>query len=183
MSVKGQYSATIVIGVCGVGKTSVGHALALALNADFIEADDYHSAENLKAMASGIPLSDEMRLPWLKTLAEAAEAARQKRPVVMACSALKRSYRDLLRDKIGKVQFVFLHGDRDMIADRLVKRADHFMPVSLLDSQIATLEPPTSQEDVIAVDVALPKTEIVDIVARTMRTRQNADMTALNSEH
>lgn len=171
MAAESQHCAIIIMGVCGVGKTSVGRTLAARLGARFIEADDYHSAENKNAMARGIPLSDEMRLPWLKRLASAAEDARQNETVVIACSALKRGYRDLLRDSINNIQFVFLNGDRDIIADRITKREDHFMPLSLLDSQIAILDLPTPDENVLAVDITPPKQVVDDIVERTVRSK------------
>ena len=171
ITAESKHSAIIVMGVCGVGKTSVGRTLATRLHARFIEADDFHTKENRDAMAQGFPLSDEMRLPWLKRLSSVAEEARQSETVIMACSALKRSYRDLLRDGIDNVQFVFLNGDRDIIADRIAKRVDHFMPVSLLDSQIATLDLPTLDEHVLAVDVAPPMSIVDDIVERTVRAK------------
>ena len=171
MAAESQHSVIIIMGVCGVGKTSIGRTLATRLGARFIEADDYHSAENRNAMAQGIPLSDEMRLPWLKRLSTAAEDARQSETVIMACSALKRSYRDLLREGINNIQFVFLNGDRDIIADRITKREDHFMPLSLLDSQIAILDLPTPDENVLAVDITPPKPVVDDIVERTVRSK------------
>lgn len=164
-----HHCVLIVMGVCGVGKTSVGNTLATRLGARFIEADDYHSDDNRRAMQRGIPLTDEMRLPWLKSLSIAAEEARQTGTVVMACSALKRSYRDLLRANIGWIQFVFLHGDRDIIAERITQRRDHFMPVSLLDSQIAALDTPTPDENTVAIDVALTKPELDDFVEQSVR--------------
>jgi carbohydrate kinase (thermoresistant glucokinase family) len=169
MAAERQHSVIIIMGVSGVGKTSTGRTLATRLNARFIEADDYHSAENKSAMAQGTPLSDEMRLPWLKRLAAIAEEARQSETVVMACSALKRSYRDLLRSGINNTQFVFLNGDRDVIASRISKREDHFMPPSLLDSQITILELPTPDEHVLEVDIAPSKSAVDDTVERTVR--------------
>jgi gluconokinase len=171
MAAESQHSVIIIMGVCGVGKTSIGRTLAERLGARFIEADDYHSVENRNAMAQGIPLSDEMRLPWLKRLSTAAEDARQSETVIMACSALKRSYRDLLREGINNIQFVFLNGDRDIIADRITKREDHFMPLSLLDSQIAILDQPTPDENVLEVDITPPKPVVDDIVERTVRSK------------
>ncbi len=159
------------MGVCGVGKTSVGRTLATRLGARFIEADDFHSEENRRAMTQGIPLSDKMRVPWLKNLSSAVEEARQNGTAVLACSALRRSYRDLLRANIGQVLFIFLDGDRDMIAGRIAKRTNHFMPPSLLDSQIATLDPPSPDEDALCVDVAPSKEEVDDIVEQSVRTR------------
>ncbi len=171
MAAECQHCVIVMMGVCGVGKTSIGRTLASRLGARFIEADDYHSAENRNAMAQGIPLSDEMRRPWLKRLASAAEEARQDETVIMACSALKRSYRDLLRKGIHNIQFVFLSGEREIIAHRITKRQDHFMPLSLLDSQIAILELPTPDENVLTVDIAPPKSVVDDIVERAIRSK------------
>lgn len=166
-----QHTVIIVMGVCGVGKTSVGRTLAARLESRYIEADDFHSDENRRAMEQGIPLSDEMRFPWLKGLARAAEQARQDDTVILACSALKQSYRNLLRDHIGKVMLVFLTGDRDLLAKRIINRTDHFMPVSLLDSQIATLDLPSPDEGAITVDVASSKADVDNIVEQAVRAQ------------
>lgn len=171
MITENQHTVVIVMGVCGVGKTSVGRALATRLGSPYIEADDFHSNENLCAMEQGIPLSDEMRFPWLMGLAHAAEKVRQSTTVVLACSALKHEYRNILREHIGKVQFVFLNGDRDLLAKRITDRTDHFMPVSLLDSQIETLDPPTPEEDAIAVDVAPSKADVDNTVEQAVRAK------------
>jgi len=146
--------AYVVMGVCGVGKTQIGCDLAVSLGADYVEADDYHPIENIKAMQSGIPLTDEMRKPWLTALSQAVEKQRQNGDVVVACSALKKSYRDLIREHVQRVQFVFLTGDRALIAERLAKRTDHFMPPHMLESQLQTLEEPTSEEKAFHVDVS-----------------------------
>ena len=177
MVAENLHRVIIIMGVCGVGKTSIGRTLAARLGARFIEADDYHSVENRNAMEQGIPLSDKMRLPWLRRLATAAEDARQSETVIMACSALKRSYRDLLREGINNIQFVFLNGERDIIADRITKREDHFMPLSLLDSQIAILDLPTPDENVMTVDITPPKPVVDDIVERTVRSKSFDDHT------
>jgi len=145
--------AYIVMGVCGVGKTQVGKHLAAHLGAAHVEADDYHPVENILAMQQGIPLNDEMRIPWLIGLSQAVEAARQTGDVVVACSALKKSYRDLIRDYVGAVQIIFLTGDRDLIAQRLSERKDHFMPPHMLESQLETLEDPTADEGALCIDV------------------------------
>lgn len=159
----------IVMGVSGVGKSTIACSLAARLDAQFIEADDYHSSENRKAMEQGIPLNDKKRLPWLLSLCSAAETARDGGHVVMACSALKRQYRDLFRTHIERVQFVWLHASHEAIARRMAERTGHFMPLSLLDTQIAALEPPTSDEGVIAIDVAAPKSVIENEVEESAR--------------
>jgi len=157
------------MGVSGVGKSTIASSLAARIDAQFIEADDYHSSENRTAMEQGNPLDDKMRLPWLLSLCSAAETARDGGHVVMACSALKRQYRDLFRTHIGHVQFVYLHACREAIARRMSERSGHFMPLSLLDTQIAVLEPPTSDEGVIAIDVTAPKSEIENEVEESAR--------------
>lgn len=159
----------ILMGVSGVGKTTIARGLAARLDAQFIEADDYHSCENRKAMEQGIPLNDKMRLPWLLSLCRAAETAREAGHVVMACSALKRQYRDLFRTHIGQVQFVYLRASREAIARRMAERSGHFMPLSLLDTQIASLEPPTSDEGVITIDASAPRSAIENEVVESAR--------------
>lgn len=132
----------IVMGVSGVGKTSVGAALAKALNLPFIDADDLHPTTNRAKMAAGQPLTDEDRWPWLMACAMAL-----REDAVLACSALKRSYRDHLRQHINcPLQIVHLTAARSLIAERLAARQGHFMPETLLDSQISTLEPPGPDE-------------------------------------
>ncbi|UWR24245.1 gluconokinase [Sulfitobacter sp. S190] len=165
-----MHTAFVIMGVCGVGKTSVGRALAENLDAQYLEADDFHSDENRAAMARGVPLSDRQRMPWLTRLSDEAEKMRANGPVVLACSALRRSYRDLLRKRIGRVHFVFLHGDRALLEQRITNRTDHFMPVSLLDSQIATLDPPTPDEGATHIDVAPSKAAVNAAVEHAIRT-------------
>ena len=161
----------VVMGVSGVGKTSVARGLCAVLDAAYLEADDYHPPENVAAMAAGRPLTDAMRAPWLAAVARAAAEARQIAPVVLACSALKASYRDTLRRGAGPLRFVYLHADRDVIAERIALRQDHFMPVSLLDSQFATLEPPTDEPDVVTVDVT---GDLSDVIARAAKALNRA---------
>lgn len=149
----------IVMGVSGVGKTTVGRALALAIDADFAEGDSYHPETNVEKMRSGEPLSDEDRWPWLDRLrAEIDGWMSGDRTVVLACSALKASYRERLRPTTGSVKFVYLHAHRDLIEQRLAERKGHYMPASLLKSQLASLEPP---EGAIAVDVDRSPEEIL----------------------
>ncbi len=160
----------IVMGVSGVGKTTIARSLAERLDAKFIEADHYHPEANRRAMNRGTPLNDEMRLPWLHALCEAAETARCQGHVVMACSALKRQYRDLFRTHVGHLKFIFLDADCDAIAQRIASRRDHFMPASLLDTQFATLEPPLQNEGVIAIDAAAPMPVVEDAVEAAARS-------------
>jgi gluconokinase len=158
----------VVMGITGSGKSTVGAALARTLGVDFIEGDDYHSVENIRRMTSGTPLTDKDRADWLRALATRIREARDAGTgLVLTCSALKRSYRDVLRSAAPELQFIFLDGDRALIAERLAERRGHFMPPALLNSQLATLEPPASDEHALAYDISESADEIVDhIVAR-----------------
>jgi gluconokinase len=145
----------LVMGVCGTGKSSLAARLAAATGGALVEADDYHSAANVALMASGRPLTDADRWPWLDAVAEGARAAGRTGPVAIACSALKRRYRDRLRARLGDLALVYLTGDPALIRGRLEARRDHFMPPALLDSQLAELEPPAPVEPHLTVDAAL----------------------------
>src|SRR5262245_11668273 len=132
------------MGVAGSGKTTIGALFARARSLPFVEGDDLHPPENVRRMAAGIPLTDDDRLPWLLAIAaRLRDAHRAGHGLVVACSALKRSYRDLLRTRgTADVRFVFLAGSRSLLLERLAGRRGHFMPPSLLDSQLGTLEEP-----------------------------------------
>ncbi len=132
----------ILMGVSGSGKTTIGRLLASRLQLPFLDADDYHPAENIRKMSEGIPLSDTDRMPWLKLLSETLTSYRHG-GVVLACSALKEMYRkNLVDDEEVGVCWVFLHGDFEAIYERLKARKGHFMTQELLQSQFDTLEPP-----------------------------------------
>jgi gluconokinase len=156
------------MGVSGSGKSVIGAALARALRIDFVEGDAYHSAENVKRMTSGVPLTDEDRAQWLRSLAaRIREAHEAGAGLVLTCSALKRSYRDVLRTGAPEIQFVFLRGTRALLADRLATRRGHFMPPSLLDSQLATLQEPSPEEGAWVCDISeSPEDLVADLVAR-----------------
>jgi gluconokinase len=158
----------VVMGVTGSGKSTVGATLARTLGVDFAEGDDYHPLENVRRMASGIPLTDDDRAGWLRALAtRIREANDAGTGLVLTCSALKRSYRDVLRSSAPELRFVFLKGPRALIAERLAERRGHFMPASLLESQLATLEEPGSDELAWVCDVRESAQKIVDdLVAR-----------------
>ena len=145
----------VMMGVCGAGKTLIGSALARELGLEFLEGDALHPPENLKRMAAGIPLTDDDRQGWLLALAaRLREAKRAGGGLVVSCSALKRKYRDLLRSQGDvDVRFVYLAGSRELIADRLANRRGHFMPSSLLESQLATLEEPSPDEQAWVCDI------------------------------
>lgn len=146
----------VVMGVSGSGKTTLGEALAAKLNATYLEADRFHPPENVAWMAAGKPLNDEMRWPWLRALAQGARKEAAKGPVIVTCSALKRSYRQLIREEAGPVTFLFLDGPRGVLEQRVSSRRHEYMPASLLDSQLATLQPPDPDEtDCIRLDFRL----------------------------
>jgi gluconokinase len=139
------------MGVSGTGKTAVGTRLAQALGGEFVEGDDYHPPVNIEKMRSGVPLDDADRQPWLETLSrEIGKWLDAGKTVVLACSALKQRYRDILKAGRPGVRFVHLKADPDLIRARLAQRRGHYMPASLLDSQFAALEEPA---DAITVDV------------------------------
>ncbi|WP_333574332.1 gluconokinase [Sphingomonas sp.] len=150
--------AVIVMGVSGCGKSTLGSLLAEALGCVFLEGDAFHSAEAVMKMRNGTPLTDADRWPWLDRMAAAATASIDTCGVaVAACSALRLVYRDRLRAGIpGQVQFVFLDADRAQLVARMSARAGHFMPPSLLDSQLATLERPFPAEGVLALPAQAP---------------------------
>ena len=150
----------VIMGVSGVGKSTIGRLLAERLGFEFAEGDDYHPPANVAKMSAGTPLNDADRLPWLQAMADEIRVwISEQRSVILTCSALKRRYRDIL---IGDqpVVLVYLRGDKVTIARRMQQRHDHFMPQTLLDSQFATLEEPGAEETEFAVDVA-PAPEII----------------------
>jgi gluconokinase len=144
----------VVMGVSGTGKTTIGTLLAQRLGYDYIEGDTLHPAANVARMAAGIALTDADRQPWLELVRDAMSAAAARgHSTVVACSALRRAYRDVLRGAEGRVRFVHLVVPPDELAHRMANRPGHFMPASLLESQLATLEPLGADEDGVAVPV------------------------------
>jgi gluconokinase len=159
-------SLVLVMGVAGSGKTTIARALAEALDADPLDADDYHSAENVERMRHGIPLDDAARAPWLRAVHDAVVERRAAgRRVVLACSALKAAYREVLLAGVPDAVVVYLAVDRAVLDHRLRSRPGHFMPASLLDSQLADLEPP---EDGITVDAGGDSRAVVAEVLRAL---------------
>jgi len=154
----------IVMGVSGSGKSTVGAALAVRLGVRFLDADDFHPQANVGKMSQGIPLTDDDRWPWLDSLSRGIrDEARKAGGVAAACSALKRVYRDRLRDHVGlPLSFALLDGNRNEILQRMETRTDHYMPASLLDSQLADLERPDPDEGVITVSIEDEVEQIVD---------------------
>ena len=156
------------MGVSGSGKSVIGALLARALGIEFVEGDAYHSPENVARMSAGIPLTDEDRQAWLAAIATRLDAGRAGLGLVVSCSALRRRYRDVLRAGRTDVQFVYLEGARAVLEQRLAGRHGHFMPSSLLDSQLAILEPPVPDEHAWVCDIGQPPEVIVAyLVARS----------------
>jgi gluconokinase len=160
----------IVMGVSGSGKTTVGKRLAAALGYEFRDADDFHPPGNLAKMAAGIALTDEDRWPWLERLRELLRSALEAgEDVVLACSALRRVYRERLSVDEARERWVYLRAPRELIAQRLAARRGHFMPPTLLDSQLATLEVP---EDALTVDVSADLDTVVATVLHELRLQR-----------
>lgn len=162
------------MGVCGTGKTSVARRMAERLHLLFIEGDSHHPEANVAKMASGVPLDDADRAPWLRTLAKLMAAHDGGgTSTVLTCSALKRSYRDVLRTAVpgGEVFFLHLHGEFAVLEERMAERRGHFMPASLLRSQFATLEPLGPDEVGAVVDVSPPVETVVTTAITAVRNR------------
>ncbi|TDN91725.1 gluconokinase [Microbacterium sp. BK668] len=153
----------VVMGVSGSGKSTVAALVAERAGATFIDADDLHPRSNVDKMAAGIPLTDEDRMPWLREVGDVIARHAGER-VVVACSALKRAYRDAIRERAGRVLFAQLDGARDLLAERMGGRGHHFMPLTLLDSQLATLEPLEDDEHGLRVDIARSPDAIADAI-------------------
>ncbi|VDO02123.1 unnamed protein product [Rodentolepis nana] len=165
-----KMATVIIMGPSGCGKTTVANCLHLLTNCTYLEGDDYHSPENVAKMASGIPLTDNDRQLWLLALHSAISKARQSSAFVVAtCSALKRQYRAVLDQPPNSgVLFVFLNCPKDVLVERVSSRKDHFLPSCLVQSQLDTLEPPSSEEEnVLLVDSTLqPKIISAQILSR-----------------
>ncbi|MGL4196746.1 MAG: gluconokinase [Allorhizobium sp.] len=155
--------AVIVMGVSGCGKSSVGETLASRLRLPFVEGDVLHPKSNVAKMAAGTPLTDEDRWPWLTVIGERmADALKSGQGIIVSCSALKKIYRDHLRAATdGRLSFVYLEGSRELLGRRMGARTGHFMPLTLLDSQLATLEVPTGEPGVVTVSIDQPVEGIV----------------------
>ncbi|MDX6766906.1 MAG: gluconokinase [Candidatus Methylacidiphilales bacterium] len=147
------------MGVSGCGKSTVARALAQALEGTFIEGDDFHPAANKAKMAAGIPLTDSDRWPWYDLLIQEVNRVRSEgRPVFLSCSSLKQAYRDHLRAAFPSVRWIYLKGDLETLQSRVARRAHHFMPASLLQSQFTDLEEPQGS---ITLDITLPRQEVI----------------------
>ncbi len=157
----------VVMGVAGTGKTTIGPLLAARLGVPYAEGDDFHPPANIAKMSAGTPLTDEDRWPWLDAIGDWAHG-RAGLGGVVSSSALKRAYRDRLRAAAPGVVFVHLTGSRELIEDRMAHRQGHFMPMALLDSQFATLQPLQADEAGVAVDVAGTPEEITERAAKAL---------------
>ena len=153
----------VVMGVSGSGKTTIGKLLARRLGCEFLDGDDFHPPQNVAKMAAGTPLTDADRWPWLEGL---NAKLRERESAVLACSALKQSYRDVLARDLPQCRFVHLRGGIELIRARLKERQHRYMPASLLESQFATLEPPSNA---LAVDIALPPARCVEDIVAALR--------------
>jgi gluconokinase len=161
------------MGVSGSGKTTIGEELARRVGWRYEDADTFHPASNIAKMSAGQPLTDEDRWPWLRAIADEIDrvsAAGQR--IVIGCSALRRVYRDLLVHGRGDVRIVYLQGTQALIASRLGRRTDHFMPAALLTSQFKTLEPPTPDEHALIVSIDAPVDAIVDTILSQLKLSQ-----------
>lgn len=165
-------AAIVVMGVSGCGKSTVGALLAERLGWPFEDGDSFHPPANVEKMRAGTPLTDEDRWPWLAAIAARIASAREGgEGVVVACSALKRSYRDALRDGHADIRFLHLTGEPALIMARQAARQGHYMPASLVASQFATLEPPDTEADVIDLDVDPEPPVIVQKALAALRRR------------
>lgn len=173
MQVAATNLVAVVMGPCGVGKSAVAAEAARRMGGGFVEADDHHTAHAKARMAAGDALTDDARMPWLDRVGEAARQA--ERPTIVACSALKRQYRDRLRHVLGSVLFVHLTAPRQVIAERLAARRGHFAGAELLDSQLATLEPLGPDEAGITLDVRAPLASVCETVLDFMAAQAVAN--------
>jgi gluconokinase len=162
--------ALIMMGVSGSGKSTIADRLAERIGWRSVDGDKFHPASNIAKMSAGHPLTDEDRWPWLKAIAaEIDRSCKADEKAVIACSALKRSYRDVLVHGRDDVRIIYLDGSKQLIAERLAKRRGHFMPSDLLDSQFKTLEPPDDSENPVTVSIDGTPDEIVDHIIGQLR--------------
>lgn len=170
MSMHREIHSIVVMGVSGSGKTTIGQLLAEAINSRFSDGDKLHSTENIAIMSAGKALSDSDRLPWLRSVGELLQGAHgQGESAVVACSALKRSYRDVLRTFVPDILFIFLDGPAEVVQERILLRSHEFMPPSLLASQFANLEPLEMDERGMRVDITLAPEEIVNQIVGELK--------------
>ncbi|WP_162045288.1 gluconokinase [Vibrio taketomensis] len=155
-------SSVIVMGVCACGKSTIGEHLAAKLGRKFIDGDDLHPRANIQKMASGQPLNDDDRMPWLERIRDAAFSLESKNEHgIIVCSALKKKYRDQIREGNENVTFLFLDGSKDLIMERMRQRQGHFMKENMVNSQFETLERPDAEPQTVVVDIDCSIEEIV----------------------
>ncbi|KQV61924.1 gluconokinase [Duganella sp. Root198D2] len=158
------------MGVSGAGKSEIGARLATALGVPFLEGDSFHPPENVAKMSAGIPLDDDDRAGWLEKLRSKISAARERdEGLVLSCSSLKRRYRDLLRDGDPDLRFAHLHGKREILEQRMRTRPGHYMPASLLDSQLRDLEPLQADENGVRLDLTQSPQQLVNMILQTLQ--------------
>ena len=171
---RGRSSILVIMGVSGSGKTTIGQLLSAELICSFIDGDDFHPSVNIKKMSSGEALTDEDRWPWLEILTDKIqEYIQQEQSMVLACSALKKSYREILCVERELVQFIYLKGNYATIVRRMQSRENHFMTKSLLQSQFATLEEP---EDAIVVDISPSPSEILKSIRGLLHLKASPEI-------
>ena len=160
----------VVMGVSGSGKTTIGTLVAHELGVDFVDGDSLHPLENVQKMASGTPLDDDDRWPWLETVGRTLQQCGERREgMVIACSALKRTYRERIRSQAPSALFLHLDGSVTVLTRRIEGRSGHFMPASLLQSQLETLEPLAQEEGGYRLDIDQPVPDMVDEAVTTLR--------------
>jgi len=159
----------VVMGVSGAGKSKIGARLADALGVPFLEGDSFHPPENVARMSAGIPLNDDDRAGWLHALsAEIGRARERGEGLVLSCSSLKRRYRDLLRGADPDLRFAYLHGERAVLEQRMRSRPGHYMPASLLDSQLRDLEPLQADEAGVQLDLTQTPQQLIDTILKSL---------------
>ncbi|MFE5838848.1 gluconokinase [Arthrobacter sp. NPDC056493] len=179
-----QYPAThlVVMGVAGSGKSTIAAALSKHLGWACAEADEFHPQANIAKMSQGVPLQDEDRWPWLQEIQKwMTERARSRHSTVLTCSALKRTYRQLLSDAEGRVLFIHLHGEADVLSQRMQGREGHFMPPTLLPSQLATLEPLTAEElaaGSLRLDITRSPEELIAEILAALQLPSNRELSS-----
>ncbi|HMO18928.1 MAG TPA: gluconokinase [Oligoflexia bacterium] len=161
-------TAIVVMGVSGSGKSTIGEKLAVRLGWRFFDGDDFHPEENKVKQSKGIPLNDDDRLPWLKNLSRLVASSENEGSLILACSALRRFYREIIVGSLPSVMFVYLQGTQELIGERLAERKGHFMNPALLPAQFATLEEP-SEEEAVHIDISPSPDEIVESIVINMK--------------
>lgn len=173
--------AIVIMGISGCGKSTLGRGLAAATGYRFVEGDELHPAENIAKMSAGVALTDEDRWPWLERIADELKAAEEGDGCIVSCSALRYAYRHLLNTRSARpLLFIFPQLPVEIIRSRLRNRPNHYMPLSLIDSQVATLELPRPEENVLTIDGAADPSRCVDLVMRYLSPAETSPRHKLN---